>query len=382
MHILHVLPKLGVGGIETSLVAFLKHALVVYPDLQHTVVASRGALCSALPAKVAYTPMNLHRKNPLSLFWNGWCLGRLSRERCIDLVHAQSRGPCWSALFAHWLTGISFVTSVHGCHKIQNFLKRFCNSSELRGNVVMPVSSFLARHIKESYPPFKGRTVVTPMGVDVSHFDPKQVPQDLSWRARYSRNNEPIFLMPGQFTERKGHTVLMEALRLLIKQEPFQCVFVGPFAGFQDRITALKKYRCELGLEEYVHFEDAPPDLRILMRMADIVVTPSIRPEAFGLVAAEACALECCVIASDCGGFQEIIKDKETGWLFRPSCVVSLAETLRCVLRLPMEVRQRISQQARQHICKHFSLDQYAQGVVGVYHSLSTQRLKHVDFNH
>ncbi|MDR2417000.1 MAG: glycosyltransferase, partial [Holosporales bacterium] len=132
MHILHILPRLNIGGIEKSVLALLTKAAVLFPDIRHTVAAAPGPLKDSLPKGVTYLPLPLHRLNPVSLLMNSLSLTRLVRKHGIDIMHAQSRGPCWSTLIASALTSCPWVSSVHGAHKVQNALKRFCNSSELR----------------------------------------------------------------------------------------------------------------------------------------------------------------------------------------------------------------------------------------------------------
>ncbi|MDR0406804.1 MAG: glycosyltransferase family 4 protein [Holosporales bacterium] len=369
MHILHILPRLTIGGIEKSVCAFLKKATVTYPDVKHTVVAASGPLKTSLPQKVTYIPLNLHRKDPASLFLNGIRLARLARVCGVDIMHAQSRGPCWSTLMASRLTSIPWVSSIHGAHKIQNKLKHFYNSSELRASCVISLSTFLVRYIHAHYAPFEENVIPIISGIDTDYFTPALIPHEeiAHWRKSLS-HNEPLLVMPGRLTAIKGHNLLLEALAILRQQgENFHCVFIGPTKGAEAYVTALKMHIQNLRLVESVRFEEARQDLRSLMCAADVVVAPSIHPEAFGCVVAEACALERCVVASDLGGFQEIIENNKTGWLFKPSHAADLAEALHHVLHLSNEERTRIGQQARKRIETHFSLDRYVQQMIDVY---------------
>jgi glycosyltransferase involved in cell wall biosynthesis len=140
--------------------------------------------------------------------------------------------------------------------------------------------------------------------------------------------------------------------------------------GATAYVAALRSYISQLGLDACVRIEETPQDVKVFMGAADVIVAPSIHPEAFGCVVAEAGALEKCVVASDLGGFQDLIQHKATGWLFAPGDPVALAQALLQVLRLSPEERQRIGQRARQRICTHFSLDRYVREVVDVYYTL------------
>ena len=52
--------------------------------------------------------------------------------------------------------------------------------------------------------------------------------------------------------------------------------------------------------------------------VADIALSTSIEPEAFGRVSAEVCAMAKLVISTNHGGSREIIENNVTGWLVEP----------------------------------------------------------------
>jgi glycosyltransferase involved in cell wall biosynthesis len=238
----------------------------------------------------------------------------------------------------------------------------------LRGSVVIPTSDFLVHHLHKHYNTYKKQMTLVVLGIDTEYFDPANVPPE-----EKAVRNAPLIVMPARFTAIKGHRLLLDALHILQQQnEKFQCVLMGPIAEAESYVASLKELITQLGLGSCVRIEDAQPDVRILMNAADIVVAPSIHPESFGCVVAEACALEKCVVASDLGGFRDILRHQETGWLFSPLEASCLAETLLHVLYLPQKERKRIGQMARQRVCTHFSLDRYVREIVGVYRTLIT----------
>ena len=81
-------------------------------------------------------------------------------------------------------------------------------------------------------------------------------------------------------------------------------------------------------------------DMPAAYMMADVVVSASTDPEAFGRILVEAQALGRPVVASDHGGARETVLEGETGWLFPPGDVDALASMLDKVLRLPGETRR------------------------------------------
>ena len=68
--------------------------------------------------------------------------------------------------------------------------------------------------------------------------------------------------------------------------------------------------------------------------VADIVLSTSVEPEAFGRVSAEASAMAKPVIATNHGGSREIIENNVTGWLVEPRNPENLADKISYVLSL------------------------------------------------
>ena len=56
-------------------------------------------------------------KNPLRQLWNAYRIADIVRRNDVDLIHARSRAPAWSALMAARQTGVPFVTTYHGAYR-------------------------------------------------------------------------------------------------------------------------------------------------------------------------------------------------------------------------------------------------------------------------
>ena len=72
-------------------------------------------------------------------------------EERVSLVHARSRAPAWSALWAARRAGVPFVTTYHGAYGEKNAAKKLYNSVMARGDVVIANSRYTARLIAERY---------------------------------------------------------------------------------------------------------------------------------------------------------------------------------------------------------------------------------------
>ena len=71
------------------------------------------------------------------------------RRHKIDIVHARSRAPAWSAWSAARATGRHFVTTFHNAYDAGLPLKRWYNSVMARGERVIAISEFVAEHAAE-----------------------------------------------------------------------------------------------------------------------------------------------------------------------------------------------------------------------------------------
>ena len=101
--------------------------------------------------------------------------------------------------------------------------------------------------------------------------------------------------------------------------------------------------------------------------LADVVVSASTDPEAFGRVAVEAQAMGRPVVASDHGGARETVLPWQTGWLVTPDDPRSLAAAIADALALEAEARTRMAEVARAHVLKHFTVDQMRAATIDVY---------------
>src|SRR5262249_24574095 len=117
----------------------------------------------------------LASKNPLTMRRNAVALERVIRRLGIDIVHARSRAPAWSAWSATRATGRHFVTTFHNASDAGGALKRRYNSVMARGERVIAISEFVAEHAAAVYGVGVDRLRTIPRGVDIAIFDPARV---------------------------------------------------------------------------------------------------------------------------------------------------------------------------------------------------------------
>lgn len=369
------MPSLDTGGAERTTVdvaqALTKAGFVA-------LVATRGGRMTEELARTGaeWIALPVDRKSPLALLANARRIARLIRTRNIALVHARSRAPAWSALWAARLTGVPFVTTHHGIYNAKSRLKRLYNSVMARGDAVIANSQWTADHIAREYGFTPRRLVVIPRGVDFARFDPVQVTpaRVAAMRARFrAGQGDIVVLLPGRLTRWKGQAVLIEAVARLKRAglgHAMRVVLAGDAQGRSDYESELEARSAEAGLGETVTIAGHVLDMPAAYRAADIVVSASTDPEAFGRIAAEAGAMERPVIASDHGGSREIVLHARTGLLVPPGDPAALAAALETMIAMGPEGRQALGRAARAHIARNFTVERMCADTLALYREL------------
>jgi glycosyltransferase involved in cell wall biosynthesis len=187
----------------------------------------------------------------------------------------------------------------------------------------------LSRSVKESIERYTGpsdRLRVIPNAVDGSVFT---LPQNGTHRDRRQ------ILFTGVIRPVKGVDVLLRAMRLLADREnDARLVLVGDafYAEYRREEQRLRALTGELGLQDHVEFRGSqrPPALVTTMQKSAVLVLPS-RAESFGTVLVEALACGTPVVATRCGGPEDIV-DERVGVLVPPEDPHALAAGIQKVL--------------------------------------------------
>ncbi|MBL4721338.1 MAG: glycosyltransferase family 4 protein, partial [Alphaproteobacteria bacterium] len=306
--VLQVLPSLVTGGVERGSVDIA--AALVAQGGRAIVVSSGGPMAHDVTRVGGeHITLPVHSKNPFVIRKNIGRLAKIVRSRNVDILHARSRAPAWSAYYAARKTGAGFVTTFHGTYNLGPPLKKFYNSIMTRGDKVIAISEHIARHILETYNCDPARIRVIHRGVDFDVFDPAQVSAERviklssDWRLP---DGVPVIMLPGRLTRWKGQIVLIEALALL-QRDDIRCIIVGSDQGRSRYVREMQARIEALNLSSVVHIVGDCRDMPAALMLSDVVVHASTDPEAFGRVIVEAQAMGRPVVAADHGAGREII---------------------------------------------------------------------------
>ncbi|MEM7566742.1 MAG: glycosyltransferase family 4 protein, partial [Pseudomonadota bacterium] len=374
--VLQIVPALDAGGVERTAVDI---AAGLAARGCTALVASQGGRLTGELESVGgrHVTLPLASKNPAVMLANARRLQRLIARERIDIVHARSRAPAWSALMAARATSRAFVTTYHGAYGqgigIAGAMKGVYNGVMARGDVVIANSGFTRDLILARHGPDPSRVRVIHRGTDLARFDPGRV-SDADIAARRGRwgltAEERVVLLPGRLTGWKGHRVLLEAAATLAAPG-IALVFVGDPQGRDGYVASLDNLAAERGLRLVLPGHDA--DMAPVYAAADIVVVPSTEPEAFGRTAVEAQAMGRPVIVADHGAMPEtVIAPPEpgwTGWRTPPGDADALASALQEALSLDGASRAALSARARAQAAR-FGLARMVSQTLAVYDEL------------
>ena len=369
-NVLQVLPALTNGGVERGTVEMV-NALVKAGHKAY-VASSGGPMADEVTqAGGHHITLPLASKNPWMMIKNIGRLARLIRRHKIDIVHARSRAPAWSAWYATGKTRAHFMTTFHNAYGAKSAVKRQYNSVMAKGERVIAISHFVANHVVDTYRVPRAILRVIPRGVDIAQFDTASVnPARIialrqAWRLDPQR---PVIMLPGRISGWKGHDILIAAVAQL-HNPALQVILVGggDRAGMQDIDRLIDQH----GLGAQIKQVDTCRDMPAAYLLADIVVSPATRPEGFGRVIIEAQAMGRLVIATGHGGACETIIPGETGWLVPPRDATALANAIREALALPPEQKTYRTARAVAHIREHFTTKAMTDATLAVYRELT-----------
>jgi glycosyltransferase involved in cell wall biosynthesis len=249
----------------------------------------------------------------------------------------------------------------------------------LAGTEVVYAGSEHIRDVLEQVCGRVDRVEIVPPGVDVAEFRPEPRTEALAGLleearadppnpggreerlpdegnagrfARYFAQEWPTVVYFGKLIENKGVHVLLEAIAGL----DARAVVVG-FGDFREQLEALAPLGTLFtGALEHRH-------LRHLLPLCDVAVVPSIFPEAFGMVAAEAAATGVLPVVSAHSGLAEVAAGigEEVGpeaaelLSFPAGDAAALRERLVAILGQPARRRRELGLAARQAVERRWS---------------------------
>ncbi|WP_297506445.1 glycosyltransferase family 4 protein [uncultured Caulobacter sp.] len=371
--LLQVTPELETGGAEQTTID-VAHAVLAQGG--KALVATRGgrmaARLEADGGRLAQMPAQ--SKNPLVMLGNAARLVDLIRREKVSLVHARSRAPAFSALWAAHVTGTPFIATYHGVYNAKSGLKRWYNAVMTRGDLVIANSEYTREHVIREHGVAPDKVVAIPRGVDLSRFEPGVVSAERiealrkAWGVADGERRLKV-LLAGRLTRWKGQGLLVEAMALLKArgEDKVLLLLAGDDQGRKGYRAELEAAIAAAGVEDAVRLVGHCDDMPAAYLLADLAIAPSLEPEAFGRTAVEPQVMGRPAMASDHGATRETIVPGETGWLVKPGDAEAWADALLEACQIGAAGRLALGQAARTRARRLYSVDTMCDATLNVY---------------
>lgn len=375
--VLQVLPELEMGGVELGTVQIATE--MANRGIKNFVASQGGRLVHELErAKVKHLTLPLKSKNIFKMRENAKALEKFIKENGINIVHARSRAPAWSAYWAAKAAGVHFVTTFHGTYGLGPLgIKKVYNKVMTYGEKVIAISNHIKNHILKNYKKTPEQNIVLiHRCVDTEKFSPEAVSQERminKIKEYHIPDDKPVLFLGGRITHWKGQHVLVEALSKM-KNRNFYCVIAGDEQGRDDYVKQLKELAKKHRLGNKLTIQGKVLDMPAAMMVSNVVLSTAIEPEAFGRIAIEGQAMGKIVVASNIGGSLDSVVDGVTGKLYESSSAQALAEALDWALGLSEKEIAKISKAAMKNARENFSKQLMCDKTIKVYNEVLTTK--------
>jgi glycosyltransferase involved in cell wall biosynthesis len=200
-----------------------------------------------------------------------------------------------------------------------------------RATVAVAVSDAVKRWLISEQPALSGSCVVVSNGVP-RDFASNMLPRSEA-QARLGLPPERLIVaLVGRVYPRKGQLQLVEAAKHLKERGALSNItflLVGEVAvGYEAYMSEITAAIAHAGLEDRFFLIPYIERVQEVWAAADIAVVPSLEPESFGLVAAEAMACGIPVVAAGHGGVLEIVENELTGLHVAPGDSAALGRAV------------------------------------------------------
>lgn len=350
------IPVPGNGSVEICILAIAKQ---LAQNHKVTVVsrASKG-----LPAQSDAGGVNIVRVRSGSSKVYLASVLRFIQGKDYDVIQVDNR-PRYMAFIKRVFPTMKVTLFLHSL----TFVPPTKHVAKLLGHadLIIANSISLKQKLTNRFPVVAQKIRVVELGVDTNRFRPVTEADRSQYRKKFGIGDRYTVLFVGRIIPQKGVHVLLKAAGLTKKEVPLQVVVAGRWSvSYMRHLRALasKSSVPVKWIGQQKHSE-----IHKVYQIADCLVCPSQKHEAFGLVNVEAMASGLPVIASNIGGISEAVIHESSGFLVdeysRPE---RFAEYL---IRLGKnkELGRKMGANGRIGVMQHFTWQQTADKLASLY---------------
>ena len=370
--LLQIVPTLAGGGLAR---ATLDSAQTVVAAGGSAIVASPGGAMVAdlLRLRATHLELPVLRNRLAARLAQPPKLAASLRDAGITLI--QSRAPlgAWIARSVARRLRVKWIATLHAPFGAGDMLGRFIEGRQTRADAVIAVSQHVARDALARFPALADKIAVIPPGINFDRFEPALVRADrlirLAGELRVPDGTH-LVLLPARFDEDRGQKLLIEAMRLLGRDDVF-CLLLGSTGRPTPFERELEKTIEAAALHGRVQIGPYIDDMPAAYMLADVVVATGGPRQGFSRTLIEAQAMGRPVVAEDGGGAAEAVRAGVTGWLTPAGDAAAMAAALDEAVGLSTERRAELARAAQDHVRTRYSLAESSRQLLQLYQRLS-----------
>jgi len=321
----------GIGGAETVVLDLLQqhdrnrfeqHAAVIGEPRDDTLFAQSGVPITFLTRPSGFSVKLVYQ------------LRKLIKHKRIDVAHSHLMRMNTHTAVAARLAGIPGIGLIHGImeEELTPIGRIYTRLAAAFNRKTVVVSETVRKQYVTTYGVKEAKTMTIYNAFDESRIAclPSRATLE-GFRSEYvCPEGKPTLAAIGNIREVKGYRYLIDAVEQLRASYPDIRLLIAGNDVHVDA-DALRTQITELGLEDQVKFLGVYTDIATLLAVADIYVNSSLH-EGFSLTTVEAMAGGLPVVATRCGGPEDIVIDGQTGLLTPVADSTALARALRQLL--------------------------------------------------
>ena len=324
-------------------------------------------------------PVSIPRAiRPLQDILAVWSLFRWIRRFKPDIVHTQTSKAGFVGRLAARLAGVPVVIHTAHAFPFHSFLPPVVRAAYVAMErtaakwadcLFVDTDSVREDGLRARVVEDPSKLVVVPMGVNIERFSQSKACPDLLRVSLGISADSPVVGTVARLVPDKGMECFLRMAALVLKSRPdtrFLVVGEGPLR------QQLEHQAGTLGLKSQVVFTGHRIDIPDLMAFMDVFVLPT-RREGFGVVFAEAMAMERPTVGSRIGPIAEVVDEGVTGYLASPEEPGEFAAYVVDLLADPLK-RRSFGQAGRRRVERMFSEEAMCRTIEGHYRRLLLQK--------
>lgn len=290
---------------------------------------------------------------------------QILKDNSVDIIHVH--GP------AHNVVAVSKIAKQNNIpiHYDYNPYDLFDVSVETKmildvKSISVPTEAVKSDLIKRGANPEK-ITIIHNAVADHESSSPSEEYYDL--REKLNFNNMIVFGYIGMFEDHEGVDILIRSMRSIMLREPNACLLLVGDGEYDEELKMLASKKM---LGDRVVFTGYVPHWKIsqYFEQIDIFVSPRKQSKTADMVEPqklkEAMAAGKLILASDVDGHADLIKEKETGFLFEAGNPIAIAEKYEEMMALK-EGWGQIRENAKEFILKNRQMDDMTEKYIDLY---------------